>query len=171
MERPRSIPRYSASRFAGIAAPLQDGSGAASSSGAERAGPWSTTSAAKRTRFMLPRRAFSRFRFSEEERQGRSRAGDGDVAAASEETRWWSVCLARQSEKRTRVPESAMAVAARARPAWEPPSAEPAPAEDEDDDDMAQCGADHRLPWEAAVGRRRAEARRRRLSWLEVVES
>lgn len=74
----------------------------------------------------------------EEERQGRSRAGDGDVTAASEETRWWSVCLARQSEKRTRVPESAMAVAARARPAWEPPSAEPAPAEEEEDDDMAQ---------------------------------
>ena len=142
MERPRSMPRYSASRFAGIAAPLQDGSGpdatASSTSGAGRAGPWSTTSAAKRTRFMLPRRAFSRFRFSEEEMQGRSRAGDGDVAAASEETRWWSVCLARQSEKRTRVPESAMAVAARARPAWEPPSAEPAAAEDDDDDDMAQ---------------------------------
>jgi hypothetical protein len=66
----------------------------------------------------------------EEERQGRSRAGDWE---ASEETRWcWSACLARQREKRTRVPESAMAVAASARPAWEPPSA----ADEEEEDDM-----------------------------------
>lgn len=47
--------------------------------------------------------------------------------------------LARQRLKSTRVPESAMAVAARARPAWDPPSAEPAAAaEDDDDDAMAQ---------------------------------
>jgi hypothetical protein len=64
----------------------------------------------------------------EEERQGRSRAG------ASEETRCCpSACLARQREKSKSVPESAMAVAARARPAWEPPSAAD---EEEDDDDM-----------------------------------
>lgn len=142
MERPRSMPRYSASRFAGIAdtAPLQDGSGAAR---AAAVGPLSTTSSAKRTRFvMLPlRRAFSRFRrFSEEEeRQGRSRAtGAGDAGAAEPMS---ARCggLARQRLKSTRVPESAMAVAARARPAWDPPSAEPAAAaEDDDDDAMAQ---------------------------------
>lgn len=122
MERPRSMPRYSASRFAGMAAAAARGEDA-------EAAPLSTTSSAKRTRFSPPRRAFSRFlRFSDEERQGRRR-GDGAPAPAAEEegTCRWGGCLARQMEKRTSVPESAMAVAAMARPAWEP-----AEAEDED---------------------------------------
>uniref|UniRef100_A0A0A9G1W8 Uncharacterized protein n=1 Tax=Arundo donax TaxID=35708 RepID=A0A0A9G1W8_ARUDO len=149
MERPRSMPRYSASRFAGIAAavlssdaaaPAHDGP--ASRAGASRDGeapaPLSTTSAAKRTRFLLPRRAFSRFRFSEEERHGRSRGGG--AAAASEEGTSWG--LARQREKRTSVPESAMAVAASARPAWDPPSAA--------DDDMprTKIRRGNRTVWE-----------------------
>jgi|JXWR01.1.fsa_nt_gb hypothetical protein len=68
MERPRSMPRYSASRFAGIAvaavaaAFLHDGSAAAGRDDALLS--LSTTSAANLTRFLLPRRAFSLFRFS-----------------------------------------------------------------------------------------------------------
>jgi hypothetical protein len=52
--------------------------------------------------------------------------------------------LARQREKRTRVPDSAMAVAARARPAWEPPSA--ADEEEEDDDMLTVITGSERRP-------------------------
>lgn len=87
MERPRSMPRYSASRFAGMAAAAHDGSAssrAAAAATAERgedaeAAPLSTTSSAKRTRFLLPRRAFSRFfRFSAR------RAGTESVVVVSD---------------------------------------------------------------------------------------
>jgi hypothetical protein len=69
MERPRSMPRYSASRLAGIAAAVLSCTATLpnDASESERAALLSTTSSAKRTRFLLPRRAFSRFilRFSE----------------------------------------------------------------------------------------------------------
>ena len=74
MVRPRSMPRYSASRLAGmgvLSAAAHDGSASASSriagAAAAVAAPLSllsTTSSAKRTRFCwLPRRAISRFFF------------------------------------------------------------------------------------------------------------
>lgn len=72
MVRPRSMPRYSASRLAGmgvLSAAAHDGSASASSRGAAAAATepllsLSTTSSAKRTRFCwLPRRAISRFFF------------------------------------------------------------------------------------------------------------
>lgn len=103
MERPRSMPRYSASRLAGmgvLSAAAHDGS--ASSLGAAAAAALSLpkTSSAKRTRFWLPRRAISRFfffRFSDEERHGRSR-GRGDGASSSEEGSTRRCCFARHRE-------------------------------------------------------------------------
>lgn len=84
MERPRSMPRYSASRFAGMAAAAHDGSTddsaslalalAAAARGEEA--PLSTTSSAKRTRFLPSRHAFSRFfRFSATRREETSQSG------------------------------------------------------------------------------------------------
>lgn len=81
MERPRSMPRYSASRLAGmgvLSAAAHDGS--ASSLGAAAAAAavalsLPTTSSAKRTRFWLPRRAISRFFFFRFSATGTSRRG------------------------------------------------------------------------------------------------
>lgn len=106
MERPRSMPRYSASRLAGmgvLSAAAHDGSASSlgAAAAAEAALSLPTTSSAKRTRFWLPRRAISRFfflRFSDEERHGRSR-GRGDGASSEEEegsTR--RCCFARHRE-------------------------------------------------------------------------
>lgn len=80
MERPRSMPRYSASRLAGmgvLSAAAHDGSasslGAAAAAAAALSLP--TTSSAKRTRFWLPRRAISRFFFFRFSATGTSRRG------------------------------------------------------------------------------------------------
>ena len=72
-------------------------------------------------------RAKAELGLPDEERHGRRRGGGAPAASASAEEGTSCGCLARQREKRTSVPESAMAVAAMARPAWEL-------AEDEDDD-------------------------------------
>lgn len=121
------MPRYSASRFAGIrwsdpvTLPLHVGSAAAGAGGdveedlaAGSAPSLSTTPSAKRTRFSPFRRSFPpRGRLSEgEERHGRRDAGSSEAWASSSR-----LGLAkRRREKRTREPESAMAVAAASAP-------------------------------------------------------
>jgi hypothetical protein len=67
MERPRSMPRYSASRLAGIAAVLSCAATLPNDAPESERAALSTTSSAKRTRFLPPRRAFSS-RFSERAR-------------------------------------------------------------------------------------------------------
>lgn len=146
------MPRYSASRFAGIrwwsppALPLHvgsEGDGLADDDDLATGGAapsLSTTPAAKRTRFFSP---FRRGRLSEleeeEERQGRRDAGEAGTSSSC------SAGLAkRRSEKRTRDPESAMAVAAA--------SAREAPIEDdEEDEDMVASAVG--VVWRPGVGR------------------
>ena len=136
------MPRYSASRFAGIrwsdpvTLPLHVGSAAAGDGGGAEedlatggAPSLSMTPSAKRTRFSPFRRSFPpRGRLSEEEeeeeegeRHGRRDAGSSEAGASSSR-----LGLAkRRREKRTREPESAMAVAAAS-----------APMDEEEEEDM-----------------------------------